>query len=123
VKVLIDGVQYVPLRKPVNTEGIAGALDVRIEQSDAGDNITVRDYLRILLETLWDKGESFGGKRPFGNSNWEYELYRPLVDAGYIKGQIGARGVVTEVDDESDAHAFVARLIAAAFKSGGGVKE
>lgn len=53
----------------------------------AGDeNITFREYFQKLLITLWRDGESFSGKRPLGNSGWEYELYHPLVRAGYVEG-------------------------------------
>lgn len=59
------------------------ALSLRFD-SDAGDDLTVRGYLRELLATLWSEGESFSGKRPFGNSGWEYDLYKPLGKAGMI---------------------------------------
>jgi hypothetical protein len=69
MRVLIDGVEYVPMPQPIDVAGMQGALELRFD-SDAGDNITIRDYLRILLETLWEEGEGFSGKRPFGNSGW-----------------------------------------------------
>lgn len=52
------------------------------------DSTTIREYLVALLATLWAEGEGFSGKRPFGNSCWEYELYRALVEAGYVQGNI-----------------------------------
>jgi len=61
------------------------ALELRFD-SDAGDGRTIRDYFHSLLTTLWEEGEGFSGKRPFGNSGWEHDLYRPLALAGYVEG-------------------------------------
>jgi hypothetical protein len=47
---------------------------------------TIRDYLGTLLLTLWIEGQGFSGKRPFGNSDWEHEVYTALAEAGYIEG-------------------------------------
>lgn len=53
--------------------------------NDAGAD-TIRGYLIELLAAVWREGEGFSGKRPFGNSSWEWELYRPLVRANVIAG-------------------------------------
>lgn len=45
---------------------------------------TVGEYLAQLLATLWYEGEGFSGKRPFGNSAWEYEIYEALARAGFL---------------------------------------
>jgi len=84
MKVVIDDVQYIPMPEPSSGKNLQAALDVRFD-SDAGDQITVRDYFRLLLETLIREEESFSGKRPFGNSGWMYELYSPLAIAGFIE--------------------------------------
>lgn len=63
-------------------------LKLKIENSAAGDNITIKDYLKELLWVLWKEDEGFSGKRPFGNSGWCYELYKPLVVAGLVDGEI-----------------------------------
>lgn len=68
-------------------------LALEMGRNDA-DAATVGDYLIALLAKVWQEGEEFNGKRPFGNSGWEYELYLPLVRAGYVVGTI--------VDDELD---------------------
>lgn len=49
---------------------------------------TVREYLQRLLTKVLEEGESFSGKRPFGNSSWRWELHFPLVQAGLAKGSI-----------------------------------
>jgi hypothetical protein len=55
--------------------------------NDAGAS-TVREYLARLVERVLFEGECFSGKRPFGNSGWRYDLYRPLVVAGLVEGTI-----------------------------------
>ena len=84
MNVVIDGVKYVPQPPKPKGKKLAAALEVRFD-SDAGDDLTVRQYLRELLSTLWEKGESFDGKRPFGNSGWEYDIYIALAKAKFIK--------------------------------------
>lgn len=110
MKVIIDGVAYAPV--PDVPEVSATALDVRFD-SDAGDNLSVREYLRTLLIHLWDQGDSFSGKRPFGNNGWEHDLYAPLVKAGFIAGVVDEDGFA-EVEDEQGAHRHVRGLIYAA---------
>lgn len=95
------------------TERYLEALEVRFD-SDAGDNITVRDYLRILLSTLWAEKEGFSGKRPFGNSSWEYELYEPLVKSGFIPGTFNEDGELVTFDYRF-ANQYVQQLIMVAF--------
>lgn len=59
---------------------------------------TVRDYLVELLLALWIEGEGFSGKRPFGESAWEYDLYIPLMNAGLIGGKLDEHGYVQSCD-------------------------
>jgi hypothetical protein len=60
---------------------------------------TVGDYLIALLHALWNEGEGFSGKRPFGNSGWEYEIYTALVKAGLVDGTLDEDGYVEQIDD------------------------
>ena len=62
-----------------------------MESNDA-EAETVRAYLKALLYAVWSKGEGFSGKRPFGNSGWEYDLYAALEPAG-----------ITEREAQNDA--------------------
>lgn len=89
------------------------ALKVRFD-SDAGDNITVRDYLRILLSTLWTEKEGFSGKRPFGNSSWEYDLYEPLVKGGFVPGTLDEDGCLLDFDRQL-LNQYIQQLIMVAF--------
>ncbi len=113
MEVIIDGVKYVPVPDVPSDHGLLTALELRFD-SDAGKNITVRDYLRTLLETLWNEGEGFSGKRPFGNSGWEYDIYKPLIAGGFIPGELDEDGYVNDVDDAVAAD-YVRTLIVAAF--------
>lgn len=118
MEVIINGVRYVPVPDEPTDKGLLEALEYRFD-SDAGDDLTVRDYLRTLLMTLWVEGEGFDGKRPFGNSGWEYEIYRPLIAGGFITGMLHEDGCVNTVD-EKIAESYVCDLILAAFH---GVRE
>lgn len=74
-------------------------LDCPMEENDAGAS-TVGEYLIILLGMIWNEGESFSGKRPFGNSGWERELYIALEKSGLIKE-----------DDTYQANSLIANAI------------
>jgi hypothetical protein len=114
MEVMIDGVAYVPAPpQPASDSGLLGALEVRFD-SDAGSNLTVREYLYKLLSAVWEEQEGFSGKRPFGNSGWEYELYRPLVGAGFIAGEVDEWGDIAECN-LTEASEYVAELIRAVF--------
>ena len=88
----------------------ADVLDLKIESDDHPEDLTIRGYLHLLLTTLWEEGESFNGKRPFGNSGWEYDLYLPLVKADVVNGTLDEDGYLDECDNKS-ADALVFELI------------
>jgi len=56
-------------------------LTLRLQDDNDAGAETVKEYLITLLHEVWNKGESFSGKRPFGNSGWECDLYWPLEQA------------------------------------------
>ena len=62
----------------------AEILALPMRDNDAGAD-TVRGYLAELLRVLWREDEGFSGKRPFGNSGWQWEVYRALADGGAIE--------------------------------------
>lgn len=111
--VIINGVTYAPVPDAVTDKSVMAALDVRFD-SDAGESLTVRDYLRTLLETLWREGEGFSGKRPFGNSGWQYDLYRPLIAGGFLVGEMDEDGCIESYDQDA-AERYGLELIVAAF--------
>lgn len=79
----------------LNTEAVGidkvAVLDIPLGENDA-DAATIRDYLKAQLRTLWAEGESFSGKRPFGNSGWEYDFDAALVKANRVAGAIDEDG-------------------------------
>ncbi len=62
-------------------------LDLPLPANDSGAD-TVRGYLTALLAELWEQEQSFNGKRPFGNSSWQYDIYLPLARAGLVTGTV-----------------------------------
>ncbi len=83
-------------------------LDLPMQPNDARAT-TVREYLVALLAEVWTEKEGFSGKRPFGNSGWEYDLYLPLLKAGLVDGALDEDGYIDHMDDDA-----AERLIAAA---------
>jgi hypothetical protein len=79
--------------------------------NDAGAK-TIRDYLKALLNTLWEQGEGFNGKRPLGNSGWKYELYSSLVKSGAIEGEFDEDGCIKSFDEKS-ATSLISKAIEA----------
>jgi hypothetical protein len=69
-------------------------------QENGAGAATVGGYLARLLEELWREGEAFSGKRPFGDSSWEWELYEALVRGHYVNGTLDSDGYLDDVDTE-----------------------
>ena len=59
---------------------------------------TVREYLVALARTVWEEGEGFSGKRPFGNSGWEHEVYNSLEAFG-LPSEMGHEMVMAALDE------------------------
>lgn len=87
------------------------------EDHDETDAKTIREYLIILLSTLWEQGYQFSAKRPFVNSGWNSDLYEALVHAGFISGRLDEDGFLAECDDEA-GHRLIASAIKSLGKSG-----
>jgi len=73
-------------------------LALEFESMDLSRKLTIKDYLKELLITLWKEGECFSGKRPFGNSSWQYEMYHALVKHGVLVGKLDEDGYLEEYD-------------------------
>lgn len=93
-------------------------LNLPLEDNDSGAD-TVRGYLTQLLLRVWDEGEGFSGKRPFGNSGWHYDLITPLVRAGFVRGSFDEFGYIEDCDDLA-ALRLVANAIHALGEAPGG---
>lgn len=66
------------------------------EHADAGP--TVGDHLRTTLKALIREGEGFSGKRPLGNSDWDYQLARALIQHKVILGTLDEFGDLEEFE-------------------------
>ena len=84
-------------------------LDLPMEKNDANAK-TIRDYLKTLLATVWEDEESFSGKRPFGNSGWQGDVYQALVAGGAIIGTVDEDGYATDYD-RNEAAAIIQKAI------------
>jgi hypothetical protein len=94
----------------ITLEKARAALDLEIGANDSGAS-TVRGYLTALLTELWREEEGFSGGRPFGNSGWQYDIYKPLVAAGLVTGALDEDGYPDSVNDR-EADALVLAAIA-----------
>jgi hypothetical protein len=74
-------------------------LNLPMQENDAVAK-TVRDYLQRLLRGVWIDGEGFDGKRPFGNSGWQQEIYETLIKAEFIKADNEGYPYEPEVAEE-----------------------
>jgi hypothetical protein len=74
-------------------------LSLELGENDA-NAVTLRDYLLKLLTAVWQEEGVFNGKRPFGNSSWKEELFRPMVAAGLIPGEFDEDGYIKGVDED-----------------------
>lgn len=81
----------------MNTEIIKRVLEAPVK----GYENNVRGVLRDLLVSLWDEGESFDSKRPFGDSGWQLDIATALGEAGLIEIRFDEDGELEEVDSVS----------------------
>jgi hypothetical protein len=110
--VIIDGVRYVPeVVLPQDTAYYENILSSPMAVCCDFDDISIREYLHKLLEELWEKQDSFNGKRPFGNSGWNLDLIYSLIACGYIPGKFDPDWEDCRIDDSREADRLVKELI------------
>ena len=87
-------------------------LGLEFESTDLGETVTIKEFFKRLLTTLFEEGECFSGKRPFGNSGWDYDLCVCLAKNGIIEGKRSDNCGFTDWDYNSDdAYAKILELI------------
>ena len=93
---------------------IQAVLDLKMDDGPCG-YCSVREYLKSLLWELWQEGEGFSGKRPFGDSAWEYDLYQVLVQNNIVMGSLDENGYISmDKDfDKATAHKIIGECIKA----------
>ncbi len=87
----------------------AAILGLPMTRNDANAK-TVRGYFVALLGALWQEGEGFSGKRPFGNSGWESELHAALVKGGVVNGAIDPQGYLESIDEKAANQAIYSAI-------------
>jgi hypothetical protein len=80
-----------------NTFTVQQILALPMGDNDANAT-TIGDYFARLAERAWVEEEGFSGKRPFGNSGWQHEVYHALVTHKVITGEIDEYGYVEDYD-------------------------
>ena len=90
----------------MNTE----AAYVKFYCEDLDKEVTIKEYLKEMLKKLWLEKDEFSGKRPFGNSGWEYDLYKPLIQNNFVTGKLDEDGYIDSVDD-NEANLIILKII------------
>ena len=76
-------------------------LKLPMGKNDA-DAKTIGEYLIKLSQECWFENEGFSGKRPFGNSGWDYEIYIALVENKAIDGIIDEDGFIESITEKEE---------------------
>jgi hypothetical protein len=92
-------------------------LAVAMDDDDSGAT-TIRGYLVGLAAAVWNEGECFSGKRPFGNSGWHWDVYAALVKEGLITGTFDEYDGLDDADTDKGNELIAAALQALAEPSG-----
>jgi hypothetical protein len=95
----------------IDRDAARRVLDLPLPDNDAGV-ATIRDYLTRLLTEVWREEQGFSGKRPFGNSGWQHEVYVPMIRAGLVPGSITEWDEVDGDFDYRDADRLILAAIA-----------
>lgn len=59
-------------------------LAVELEPTSDFGAVTIREALFMLLAKVWEEEADFSGKRPFGNSSWQYDFSEALINANIV---------------------------------------
>jgi hypothetical protein len=96
-KLLSEGVSVPQKATDGETNKSIGSLEFYC--NDLDKKISIHDYLIELLKTLWEEQDEFSGKRPFGNSGWDYDLIGCLIANNIIDGKLDEEyGYIIEGD-------------------------
>lgn len=89
------------------------------DRNDANAS-TVGEFLGELLYALWEENEGFSGKRPLGNSDWQWQVYVALVKSGFVSGTFDEDGYLEDFpyDEEEKANKLILQAIRFAYDHG-----
>lgn len=74
---------------------------VMVEHPYKNKNISLKEYLKLTLVTFLKEGEGFSGKRPFGNSDWDWQIYKGLIALDSSLGKLDEDGYINTVDQRA----------------------
>lgn len=75
--------------------------NTKVEHPHKRKNITLKKYLKLTFLTFVKEGESFSGKRPFGNSDWEWQIYKGLISLDSSLGKLDEDRYIETVDQRA----------------------
>lgn len=59
-------------------------LAIELDPTSDFGAVTIRGALFMLLAKVWEEESDFSGKRPFGNSSWQYDFSEALINANIV---------------------------------------
>jgi len=74
------------MHEPITRERLVEVLELDLSETMTGQDAgvgTLQGLLFALAEKVWIEEEGFGGKRPFGNSGWQHEVYAAIATKGW----------------------------------------
>ena len=83
----------------MDTKEAKAILAIRFECWDLDEELTIGKYMLKLATGVWEDGERFSGKQPFGNSGWCSDIYIALAKSGRITGDRTVYDEENTVDD------------------------
>ena len=86
-------------------------LDLKFKSNDLGKKVTIRQFFFELMKTLWIEQDDFSGKRPFGNSGWDWDLISCLVKNKLIKGKLDEDGYLEDYDNEEVDNFVISQIL------------
>lgn len=75
---------------------------------------TIKEFFKDLLLDLWRLKEEFNPQKPWGESNWQNDVYIALIEAGFIEGNITDARKLKDFD-KTEADRFINWVIKDAF--------
>ncbi len=78
-----------------------------------GYSCSFKEYFKALVSQVWKDGEGFSGKRPWGNSGWQHDVYEILASEGVVPGRMDEEGKYIECTDVRAADRYILEMIQA----------
>ena len=97
---------------------ISEALKVGVTHPFEDKKITLREYCGLMLKQLWQEGDCFSGKYPFGDSGWDHQIYYALIHQGFIEGTIDGDDYQLTEKQEKQANLFIGDVFKLAVTAG-----